>query len=751
MQFGLILWNYIVLLLVMMYFIGNDCKKKKQSFTFEALMAGMNSKEKVMFKEELNKEVKRFRSQQKHHRENRKTAVASRKLTKKRKVRGHLPKMLPGICDPICAHECVHGCDFRCCIPGYQQLHKIPRPPPTVVLPGSCSLTCSPTCRPLCEESCCEGGKMFQSAKDLVTLTSRKCPKGCAKACYPKCTVACCIRRLSDKITAAATPAQPLSPAQQQKKHLEIHANYKPLMLPPKRAPAVSPVQVSRNLAPRPMSTNIAAQAMQLQARLAAAAQAQSRMTPLMLQKPRVPVILPLPSRQNVYFYTQKPSKCTPACPSFCAPLCFPSCCISGKRDYTPALTQSILLPPNFYHQQPNVITASMKTKIPISKMNCPVECFSSCNPTCEVRCCNLQPNILNQLNRASIHHADTPYHPYPQRPLLQASSNSMSVPPISETTNEQTLDTSPVTFGNVETIHALSKDMISKPLVLRKAKSMRANNGIVKNSIPLEKGPRAFNYGPIKKSATSQGAPNQFTYKQGERKSNILMIPARPPQGLIIKKSVMPIKSNVPKREPPKQTSSKRTEQHYPVLKHHPLVIPVIPGSLIRDHPSRFEASINYPHPIIKMIAKKYIVKPQLPLHVVDGLDERALDVKRDEVLMNALKSANDEERSTTPKHSKETFTAPTANNKKSSVPTHAHEIGDLGTEQEKRARVEESDTDSNNKLDVIISPTCPKQCPGDCAPACDKGCCNRQIVYQAFHKNQKKSKIAFQLDRLR
>lgn len=38
-----------------------ECKKKKSSFSFDSLLSGLDGDEKQMFKEELEKEVKKFR------------------------------------------------------------------------------------------------------------------------------------------------------------------------------------------------------------------------------------------------------------------------------------------------------------------------------------------------------------------------------------------------------------------------------------------------------------------------------------------------------------------------------------------------------------------------------------------------------------------------------------------------------------------------------------------------------------------
>lgn len=60
-------------------------------------------------------------------------------------------------------------------------------------------------------------------------------------------------------------------------------------------------------------------------------------------------------------------------------------------------------------------------------------------------------------------------------------------------------------------------------------------------------------------------------------------------------------------------------------------------------------------------------------------------------------------------------------------------------------------SDKNNNNNTDKKSAVKCPHQCASACAPQCDKPCCNRQIVYEAFHKPQKRSKVKFQLEMLK
>ena len=49
----------LVVLLQQQYLV--ECKKKKSAFTFDSLLSGLDGDEKEMFREELEKEVKKFR------------------------------------------------------------------------------------------------------------------------------------------------------------------------------------------------------------------------------------------------------------------------------------------------------------------------------------------------------------------------------------------------------------------------------------------------------------------------------------------------------------------------------------------------------------------------------------------------------------------------------------------------------------------------------------------------------------------
>lgn len=55
---NLMLFIFVVLLQQQCFV---ECKKKKSSFAFDSLLSGLDGDEKEMFREELEKEVKKFR------------------------------------------------------------------------------------------------------------------------------------------------------------------------------------------------------------------------------------------------------------------------------------------------------------------------------------------------------------------------------------------------------------------------------------------------------------------------------------------------------------------------------------------------------------------------------------------------------------------------------------------------------------------------------------------------------------------
>ena len=964
MKFGIItVWNYAALLVLLMYFVNTDCKRKKSSFTFEALMSGMNSKEKEMFKEELNKEVKRFRAtQQKHHKTK---GLVLRKGAKKRKLKEKLPKFLPGICDPICAHECLHGCDFRCCIPDYQQNHKIPRPPPMVVLPGSCSSTCSPTCRPLCTDKCCAGGVggMFQSSQDLVTLNSQTCPAGCSKSCLPRCVISCCVAHVPEFKIKGPMQEVPVDPAQEQRKQIATHPGYNyPVQQNPLQSEHNIAPDVEHMIAAQPEQSITAqpGQTIEAQPGQRTSSQpgqsisgppgqvistqpeqhiptqneqimtdktlsAQTKQTPLILRRPITPLVMPHTLKTpELYLYSAN-TKCTRLCPDYCAPLCLQGCCISAKRDYT-KLQPSVKLqndPFATFHRPPlktplglQYIAANMKPNIALSRHDCPSECFTACNPNCEVRCCNLQPNILNQLNHASMHPAlhmpDVQSDnfmkaaAYRLRQTNLMNKATLKVNPalvsrllphvltqgakqVTEPVQEhiESMDPNSVNFAsNVETIHALSKDMISKPerskpkmpvhkdpitdvstpkgsipkvsshevstpkVAVAKdsiSKDTNSKNSVHKDSIHKDSIHRdsihrdsihrdsihrdsihrdsihrdsihrdsihrdsihrdsihrdsihrdSIHRDSIHRDSISKDSNSKGSVRNGIQLNTTPTVLSKPPPSeMIIKKSVLPSTLDI-------SWNSDAHNAVQPIVKKAE-VLPVAVN--VAGATTQVEKNVI---PLANLHSgKKSIVKPQMSSlesgipapnpatrSSKPSIQVKTSDVKKsileDKTLISDLASA-DIKRSVTPTNpvvNKATLVTPvikesplnTEELKKLSSPPEAFKksaltavnksaspIGEIKMSNiqntKKSSEVKNLDIKksvilatplvkvNSNNLDKKSATTCPHQCASECAPNCSKSCCNRQIVYESFHKNQKKSKIAFQLELLK
>lgn len=308
-------------------------------------------------------------------------------------------KVLPGVCDPICSHQCVHGCDFRCCIPGYQQAKKIPRPPPSYSLPGSCSPTCSPTCFPECSERCCSGGPggMFQSSLDLKYEGS--CANGCSSSCFPQCSSACCsqfsnsnLHNFQHPLQFSPVPPQGiLIPPQQSPQLLPTPPPFQPLPPPPpslsiqKPLPVMNPPQMSFYIPPEGPQT--------------------APLFNMPLNSPQISFAPPA-SLPNIL-------QCNGGCSGSCAPKCLPQCCSSSfpilKHSITriPSQIPQIIIPPakpalrniplnsapskqvspNTSQKQQQIIQ-QMKQQANVKRCN--PGCPSVCAPECTSSCCKI-------------------------------------------------------------------------------------------------------------------------------------------------------------------------------------------------------------------------------------------------------------------------------------------------------------------------------------------------------------------------
>ncbi|XP_065670546.1 uncharacterized protein LOC100202995 isoform X2 [Hydra vulgaris] len=428
--------------------IGSNCKKKKpdKEFSIANLLSGMDPSEQLMFKEELEKEVKKFhvpgsqsnsKAGVKRSKVKEKTALnkAPTKLKASiKQTKQDAQKALVGICDPICAHQCVHGCDFRCCIPGYQAAKHIPRPPITVVLPGSCSPICSPTCFPECSSTCCAGGAggMFQS---------NTCPYGCSSSCYPSCTLDCCLLEIKKNFPSSPPVSQ-----------VPYYVQPPVQMQPPQPQNYLALNQQLNYVGPSPIA-HASALTSPLRNSYPIYQLAQPRI-PIFQQKPMIfsqvnrfqpfnrlsAVIAPVPTFQNL---------CVPVCRSTCTPQCPIQCCGGISRDI-----EAVQLRQNF----------------PIVKQNqlvCQPLCQNFCYPNCPKRCCILKKNQITPINSIFQSESITSRGPPLQKVTLDSSSNLKQ--PISNITVVNNTILKNITQNCCEPHNNDKKSKIAKQLELLK------------------------------------------------------------------------------------------------------------------------------------------------------------------------------------------------------------------------------------------------------------------------------------------
>lgn len=718
--------TYVVLLVLLLYSIGNEGKKKKSAFTFEALMSGMNAKEKEMFKEELNKEVKKFRAAQKQH-QNKKKPAAIKKFVKKRKLKEKLPKFLPGICDPICAHQCVHGCDFRCCIPDYQQTHKIPRPPPMVVLPGSCSPTCSPTCRPLCTEKCCSGGPggMFQSSKDLVTLDTRTCPAGCSPACMPRCVISCCVssmpkvHEMQDLEPVIHKSISMKNTGDVEKKAEETTPQVNHIVDAPRLQEIVLQMRnnVKNHLGAKLLPGVVSQMLHNSEAQVSTPdkhPKSHNLRNSQVVQGPLLESQTALTPSHVPKTYLIENMKCSPVCPEYCLPLCRTGCCYSSKREYTriPVIfrqnmigqgtrIQPLKVPLQLHYS--SVITPAKSLPL-LPKQNCPQVCFASCKPNCEVRCCRLKSRMMNRLNllshaRQFFHSTlrpfdyqmnriikNTPFHTtrdllssryFPQ--IISRENAALMHPMVRIASAHKRVQSRNPTIGgyvnNVETIHALSKDMISKP------EPFTERNPAQRDNVPKHNGKKKD-----KKNETSS-----FNSLDDMQIKTQILSPSLDSRYIL-----RTTETDISNRTPNPMYEEGNVEVGLAVQSQR--------SSTSNLNGGLKTASASTVHETSGEMTPKPTPKALVDITQTSSVTKKA---------------------------------------KKSTIPTVKTKI----EANEHRKFVGKDSVKSQKKKKI----TCHHACLEKCTPNCDKPCCNREIVYKSFHSTQKRSKIQNQLQFLK